>query len=136
MKNKLFTLALMAFTVCALVQCNSKEKDKLEGVWKLQMLEINGTQLSGASLGDWKWEFNEEGGYLTDVAGAREKGLYTLKGDKLTLKSVTNKERPEQVLSITHIDSLYMDLVNADAGKNKSSLHFIKMKESDYEEKD
>ena len=110
-----------------LTQCNHERKEKLEGIWQLQTLEINGTILQGNSLGDWKWEFNEEGGYLTDVAGAREKGLYTLKGNKLILKSVTVKERPEQILNIVQLDSVRLDLVSAD-DKNKSALHFIKIK--------
>jgi hypothetical protein len=113
--------------VILITGCQNKQKDKLEGIWQLRTLEINGTVLQGSSLGNWKWEFNEEGGYLTDVAGVREKGLYTLKENTLTLKSVTHKERPEQVLNIVHLDSLQLDLLSADE-KNKSSLHFLKMK--------
>ena len=121
--------------VIFLTGCHNKQKDKLEGIWQLRTLEINGTVLQGSSLGNWKWEFNEEGGYLTDVAGVREKGLYTLKENTLTLKSVTHKERPEQVLSIVRLDSLQLDLLSADE-KNKSSLHFLKMKENGVVEND
>jgi hypothetical protein len=121
--------------VILLTGCQNKQKDKLEGIWQLRTLEINGTVLQGSSLGNWKWEFNEEGGYLTDVAGVREKGLYTLKESTLTLKSVTHKERPEHVLNIVHLDSLQLDLLSADE-KNKSSLHFLKMKENGVVEND
>lgn len=136
MKNKIPALLLLVLSICLLSQCNNKQKEKLEGVWRLQSLEVNGTVISGKSLGDWKWEFNEEGGYLTDVAGAREKGLYTLKGDKLTLKSVTHEERPEQKLQIISLDSVELHLVSADTGSNKSSLNFIKIKARDYEEEE
>ncbi len=136
MKIKTGVLALLLTALYILTGCNSKQKDNLEGVWRLTNLEINGTNLNGASLGDWKWEFNEEGGYLTDVAGAREKGLYKLRGQTLKLKSVTHKERPEQVLTIVSLDSVNMHLQTADTGANTSNLYFIKMKEREYEEKD
>lgn len=134
MRNRIPALVVLLLSIACLTQCNHKQKEKLEGVWRLQSLEVNGTVIGGKSLGDWKWEFNEEGGYLTDVAGAREKGLYTLKGDKLTLKSVTHEERPEQKLQIIKLDSVELNLVSVDTGPNKSSLHFIKMKARDYEE--
>ena len=127
MKKNTACIISSLLIIFLLTQCNHERKEKLEGIWQLQTLEINGTVLQGNSLGDWKWEFNEEGGYLTDVAGAREKGLYTLKGNKLILKSVTVKERPEQILNIVQLDSVRLDLVSAD-DKNKSALHFIKMK--------
>ena len=127
MKKNITCIITSLLIIFLLTQCNHERKEKLEGIWQLQTLEINGTILQGNSLGDWKWEFNEEGGYLTDVAGAREKGLYTLKGNKLILKSVTVKERPEQILNIIQLDSVRLDLVSAD-DKNKSTLHFIKMK--------
>ena len=126
MRNKITVAGILLLTLL-LVQCNRERKEKLEGIWRLRTLEINGTVISGTSLGDWKWEFNEEGGYLTDVAGAREKGSYTLKGNQLSMKSVTHSERPAQVYQIALIDSVQLNLVTDDA-KNKSSLHFIKLK--------
>lgn len=135
MKKDIISVLSIVFIVFLVSGCGNKQKEKLEGIWQLQTIEINGTVLQGKSLGDWKWEFNEEGGYLNDVAGEKEKGLYTLKGNTLTLKSVTYKDRPEQVLNIVRLDSLQMDLESADQ-KNKSSLHFLKMKESGLVEND
>jgi len=125
----------LVIALLVITGCQNKHKDKLEGIWQLKTLEVNGTTLQGNSLGNWKWEFNEEGGYLTDVAGAREKGLYTLKADTLKLKSVTYKDRPEQSLIIVQLDTVQMDLVSADAN-NRSSLHFLRLKESELGEKD
>ena len=63
--------------------CGDKRKEQLTGIWHLQLMDINGTQLQGNSIGNWLWEFNMEGGYLTDIAGAREKGRYELKENQL-----------------------------------------------------
>jgi len=135
MKKNIIPLTTTLLFLLLLVQCNNNKQEKIEGIWQLQTLEVNGTALNGTSLGDWKWEFNDAGGYMTDVAGAREKGRYTIKADKLILKSLTYKERPEQVLSIIHLDSIQMNLASAD-DKNKSTLHFLKLKDGEREEND
>ena len=131
--KKLIFLSTCCAAIVLLTQCTNPTKKKLEGIWRLQIMKVDSTVLSGPALGDWKWEFNEADGYLTDIAGAREKGFYSVKGDQLTLKSITNKERPEQTLVINHIDSLQLDLTTSD---KKSIMHFLKLKEKDLEEKD
>ncbi len=125
MKKNFATPLLFIFL---LVQCNHNKSEQIEGTWQLQTLEINGTVLKGNSLGDWQWKFATKENYTSVIAGKTEEGLYTLKEGKLTLKSTTYKERPEQILSIIHLDSIQMDLISAD-DKNKSTLHFLKLKD-------
>jgi hypothetical protein len=81
------------------------------------------------------WEFNDKGGYLVNVAGAVEKGTYTISKDKLTLNSVTNEERPDQVFKITKLDSVSMHLF-AESENNKTTLTFVKLKGEATAEKD
>lgn len=126
MLKKNFAVPLLF--VFLLVQCNHNKSEKIEGNWQLQTLEINGTLLKGNSLGDWKWNFASDETYTAIIAGKTEEGFYTFKAGKLTLKSITYKERPEQVLSIVHLDSIQMDLISAD-DKNKSTLHFLKLRD-------
>ncbi len=124
MKRVVFWGVVIAI-VLALSQCKSKSESKLTGVWQLKELQINGTTIQGNALGSWLWEFNEAGGYLTDVAGMREKGAYTYKDSLLTL-SVKNKgNRPDQVYKVERLDSVELYLVSTEK-HNKSSLHFIK----------
>jgi hypothetical protein len=111
---------LLVFSAC--MHHGSKQ---LTGIWQLTVMNMNGTKLEGNSLGVWRWEFNDEGGYLVDVAGAREKGTYTLKDDKLTLKSITYKERPETVYKVAKLDSTQLELI-AESEKNRTTLNFIK----------
>jgi len=113
-----------------LTQCHSNSEKKIVGVWQLKELVVNGTVLQGSSLGNWLWEFNEAGGYLTDVAGMREKGTYTLKDSILSLKLVTEKSQPKQVYKVARLDSVELDLIANDAN-NRQSLRFIKRKVSD-----
>ena len=127
MKKKIFFITIVIMSLLFFTQCESKTKRELTGIWQLQTMNINGTVLDGNSLGNWLWEFNDEGGYLTSVAGVKEKGLYKLKSEILTLQSVTSKERPGQVYVVSHLDSLQMELVSDDK-KNKTTLHFLKLK--------
>lgn len=133
MKKYTATLAL-ALTLLLINSCNSK-KEKLEGIWKLDVMEMNGTQLSGTSLGEWFWEFNEQGGYLVMVAGAKEKGRYQLKGDQLSMKSVTNEQKPETVYKITRLDSAVLNIESI-GEKNHLQLFFIKTDKGETDEKD
>ncbi len=126
MKKLLFVLSVIV-SVVFLTNCQSEQKEKLAGIWKLDVMDINNTPISGSSLGGWLWEFNEEGGYLINVAGAVEKGTYKIDKEELTLSSVTNKDRPAQTYTIAKLDSASMNLVSI-SEKNKTSLSFIKMK--------
>ena len=115
--------------------CNQNDKSKLVGVWKLQLMDINGTKLQGSSLGNWMWEFNKEDGYLSDIAGAKEKGMYKLSGAKLTIMPVKAEKWPERVLTISKLDSTELH-VEAIGEKNKSSMWFIRIKDNAVVEKD
>jgi len=110
-------------------------KQKLLGIWQLQWMEVNGSHLAGNSVGNWLWEFNSEGGYLHNVAGAKEKGIYKLDGKKLMLIPVMGKARVEHDYNIVTIDSVEMDLVLIDK-QSKSELYFLKKAASAVGEKD
>ncbi|MES2620965.1 MAG: lipocalin family protein [Bacteroidota bacterium] len=133
--KKIRLTACIALSFLLIASCENKAKEKLTGVWKLEIMDINNTPLQGSSFGRWLWEFNEEGGYLINVDGAVEKGTYKVDKDKLTLKSITQKERPDQVFTIAKLDSANMNLVSA-TDKNTTSLTFIKMESEDVAEKD
>lgn len=133
MKKIFFAAGVLLFALF-LANCSSEHKEKLTGIWKLEVMDINNTPIRGSSLGNWLWEFNEEGGYLINVAGEVEKGTYKLDKETLTLSSMTNKDRPDQTYSIVKLDSVTLNLVSA-SEKNKTSLSFIKIK-GDAGEKD
>jgi hypothetical protein len=120
--GSVFTLLILL----GLTQCHN-ERQKIKGVWQLQTMVVNGTTIPGTSLGMWLWEFNQSGGYLTDVAGMREKGLYTLTGDQLTLKHAPAKKLPDQVYKVIKLDTAELDLQPTDQGSS-TNLHFIKRK--------
>lgn len=132
--KKQIRIAAIAVLVLLLTQC-SNEKKHIAGVWKMTEMEINGTVLQGSSLGNWLWEFNDEGGYLFNVSGAVEKGKYELKENELSLQSVTIKERPVQKYVVTLLDSVNMQL-SAVGEQNKTSLKFVKTAEGEMEERD
>lgn len=134
MKKLLFVCVVFA-SIFLLTNCQNEGKEKLTGIWKLDVMDINNTPISGSSLGGWLWEFNDEGGYLINVAGAVEKGTYKLSKEKLTLSSVTNKDRPDQTYTIAKLDSASLNLVSA-TEKNKTSLTFIKVSGGEVGEKD
>jgi hypothetical protein len=133
--KKIVAIILQGLFVLILAQCNQKNKSNLIGVWKLQQMEINGTKLQGSSLGNWMWEFNEEGGYLSDIAGAKEKGMYKLSGVNLIIKPVGAEKWPERSFTISKLDSSELRLV-ANGEKNKSSMWFIRVKADAVGEKD
>jgi len=110
-----------------LSQCHNREKQRLVGVWKLNDLDINGTRMTGASLGSWMWEFNAQGGYLVDVSGQREKGVYKLNKDQLTVQITTAPNRPEATYTIARLDSVQM-VLSSITDKNKSTLSFVRMR--------
>jgi hypothetical protein len=128
--KKLIAPVLGLLILIGLTQCRSSQEKKIVGVWQLQELVINGTTLQGSSLGNWLWEFNDAGGYLTEVAGVREKGRYTLKGDALNLKITTEKDRPDQVYKVARLDSIELDLLSIE-NVNKQSMRFLRRKVSE-----
>jgi hypothetical protein len=135
MKKTIYLLLFSSLFLLFVTQCRSKQEKQLVGIWKLEVMEINGTEISGASLGEWLWEFNDEGGYLVMVAGAKEKGKFNVRAGKLTMKSVTIKDRPETSYEITQLDSASLKL-KAISDKNSSSLTFIKINKGETEEED
>ena len=120
-----FSVICLLLISFLLMQCNNKPAQLIEGSWQLQTLEINGTVLQGNTLGNWNWQFDNDGNYNTTVGKAKETGTYTLAENKLTLKSTTYSKRPELVLLVTELDSVQMNLVTA-YEKNKTSLRFLK----------
>src|SRR5436189_70941 len=133
--KKSFVVVRVIESVMFLANCHSERKEKLAGIWKLDVMDINNTPISGSSLGSWLWEFNDEGGYLINIAGAVEKGTYKVDKEKLTLSSVTNKDRPDQIYTIVKLDSVLLNLTSA-TEKNKTTLSFIKVKGEEVVEKD
>lgn len=132
--KKYILITAAALLVLLLTRCGN-EKRHIAGIWKLTEMEINGTVLQGSSLGNWLWEFNDEGGYLFNVSGAVEKGKYDLTGNELSLKSVTVKERPVQKYVVTLLDSVSMELT-AVSEQNKTNLKFVKTAQGEGEERD
>ncbi len=125
MRKPRFSVICLVLISFLLMQCNNKPTQLIEGSWQLQTLEINGTVLQGNTLGNWNWQFDNDGNYNSTVGKAKETGTYTLSESKLTLKSITYSKRPEQVLLVTELDSVQMNLVTA-YEKNKTSLRFLK----------
>lgn len=134
MKKVLFILVVIISTLTA-AQCKTGQKNNLVGIWKLEHMEVNGTIIYGHSLGNWLWEFNDEGGYLTDVAAVREKGRYTLSAKTLTLKAVTTKNKAPQSYNIVKLDSTTLH-ISSTANGTKTDLYFIKVDEGEGVEKD
>ena len=133
MMRKFISSFLTAMLLLGLTQCHNKSENKLVGVWQLQDLTINGTTLKGNSLGNWLWEFNASGGYLSEIAGMRKKGVYTFKDNMLLLNLDPAKKEPDQSYKVTKLDSVEMELISTDT-LNKSSLRFLKRKVSDVSE--
>jgi hypothetical protein len=130
MKGKLIGFILTVMLISGLTQCGHKEQSKMVGVWQLDEMVVNGTMLKGNSLGKWLWEFNASGGFLSDIAGVREKGHYGLKDSVLTLKILVPKDGPSQVYRVIKLDSAELDLFSYE-NRNKSTLRFIKRKMGD-----
>ena len=128
-------VVFLVFSALLLCNCRSEETEKLVGIWKLEILDINGTALRGTSLGNWLWEFNDKGGYLINVAGAVQKGKYTLHNRQLKLDPVGSKEPPGQIYSVAKLDSSALHLVSS-TDKNKTMLFFIKIGSKEIGEKD
>lgn len=127
MKGKLTGVIVLLVLLVSLTQCKSKFERNLVGVWQLQELVINGASLKGNSLGNWLWEFNDAGGYLTDVAGMREKGRYALKDSVLTLKIMIPKDGPTQIYRVLKLDTAALELFSYE-NRNKTTLRFVKRK--------
>jgi len=106
------------------VRCN-RGNEKLEGIWQLQKMNVNGTELDATNMGNWHWEFNDEGGYMINMDGAIEKGTYKLKNKQITFKSTSNTQKPETEYTIAGIDSVQL-ILTAKGAKNSSTLTFIK----------
>jgi hypothetical protein len=126
-----FILPVLGFMlVLSLTQCGNKAENKIVGVWQLEDMVVNGTILQGNALGNWLWEFNRDGGYLTDIAGIREKGVYTLKDGKLALKITSEKKKLDQVYTVARLDSVELDLHSIDTANNQT-LRFMRRKAED-----
>jgi uncharacterized protein (TIGR03067 family) len=122
--KKLRLIVPVLLLLLVVVRCN-RGNEKLEGIWQLQKMNINGTELDATNMGNWHWEFNDEGGYMINMDGAIEKGTYKLKDKLITLKCTTNKEKPEIDYTITNLDSTQL-VLSAKGAKNSSVLTFIK----------
>lgn len=118
-----------------LSQCANKEHEKIVGIWQLEQMNINGTNMDGHSLGEWLWEFNEDGGYMTNVGGETEKGWYKLKDKELKIKITTVENREEQIYLVNLLDSAHLELTSS-GDKNKATIRFLKWKERIGEEED
>ena len=115
--------------VLTITQCHSKEESKIAGVWQLSTAYINGSEIPGASMGNWLWEFNDAGGFLTDIGGMREKGIYTLKDSVLTIRLTNSKAKPNQIYTITRLDTSELDLKSSDTAQVR--FRFIKRSASE-----
>lgn len=133
MKQKL-TIVLFAAALF-LTQCNSKETEKLTGIWRLNYLEVNGTKLDAEALGKPMWEFNNKGGYLINIAGAKEKGEYKVKDENITFQSITYKEKAAQTFLITTLDSTTLKF-ESNTTNNKVVIEFAKVNGGMAAEKD
>jgi hypothetical protein len=126
MKRTLSNYLLPFIALILLSQCADKKKEQLVGIWRLDKVNINGVEIPGNSLGNQLWEFNDNNGYLVMIAGAKEKGKFTLKENKLLLKSLTTENKPETEYRIEKLDSTEMHLA-AEYDKNKSFFSFVKV---------
>lgn len=119
-------VVLIAFvSLLFFTQCNQRGDEKLTGVWQLEQMNINGTEMDGQSLGVWLWEFNREGGFLSNVAGNTEKGWYKLANNKLTVQITSEENRAEQVYSVSKLDSASFEIITTE-GKNNGTLRFVR----------
>lgn len=118
-----------------LSQCTNKENEKIVGIWQLEQMNINGTNMDGHSLGEWLWEFNEDGGYMTNVGGETEKGWYKLKDKELKIKITTVENREEQIYLVNLLDSAHLELAST-GNENKATIRFLKWKEQIGKEED
>lgn len=126
MKN----IVLIAIALFFMAGCQSSTKSPLVAVWQVELIEVNGSEISGASVGKWKWEFNSAGGYMINLSGETEKGKYSLKDDKLTLESITNTDKPATSYQLVTVDSAQL-ILQPISESNKSTIHFIRIGDSD-----
>lgn len=110
-------------------QCTNEQKEKLIGIWRVTDVNLNETVMDVTSFGSWMWEFNDGGGFLINMAGAVEKGTYTIEDNKLSLKSETIKEKPVTIYNVTKLDEKEMELTSSGDAKNKTIIHLIKTNE-------
>ena len=127
--KKIARLLIGLIIVLTITQCHNKDESKIAGVWQLSTAYINGTEIPGGSMGSWLWEFNDAGGFLTDIGGMREKGVYTLKDSLLTIRLTSGKDKPNQVYTVTRLDTAELDLKSREA--NQVRFRFIKRSASE-----
>lgn len=125
MKKLFFSVCILGSSLF-LSQCGNPTKEKLQGIWRVEEVDLNGTVMDATSFGSWMWEFNEEGGYMVNLSGAKVKGTYTAKDKKLTLKPEAEKEQEASVYDIDTLTDKEMQLTTLSSTKNKSTLRFIK----------
>ena len=133
--KKIFSCFLCTLFVLLLTECNNTANEELVGIWKVESLKINDTELPGGGLENWLWEFNEEGGYMINAEGGKEKGTYKRKKNELTLHPVSNAERPDLTYTISHLDSANLKL-SSSTDKSKMYINFVKVNEGEIGEKD
>lgn len=126
MKNNI----LIVIAVFLLAGCGSKTKSDLVAVWQVDLIEVNGSEIPGSNVGKWQWEFNSAGGYMINLSGEKEKGRYSLKENRLSLKSTTNESKPETVFTLVSVDSANLVLQPV-SENNKSTFHFVRIGNSD-----
>lgn len=134
MTKKLLTICTITLLLF-ITRCADKSKEKLLGVWQVTEVNMNGTSMDAGSIGNWWWEFNDEGGYMINLGGVKEKGRYKVSGEELHMQSVTIPDRPETVYHITKIDSVSMQL-DGSTGSNKTILNLVRMKPGEGGEED
>jgi hypothetical protein len=133
--KKIFSYFLCVVFVLLLTECNNTDNEELVGIWKVESLSINDTNLPGGGLENWLWEFNEEGGYMINAEGGTEKGTYKKENNSLTLHPVSNAERPDLTYTISHLDSANLKLSSI-TDKSKMLISFVKVAAGEMGEKD
>lgn len=123
-------LVFIALTLLFMAGCQSSTKSPIVAVWQVELMEVNGSEIQGSSLGKWQWEFNSVGGYMINLSGEKEKGKYSLKDNKLSMKSTTNTDKPETFYQLVALDSVQL-VLQPISENNKSTIRFIRIGNSD-----
>ena len=123
-------LVFIAVTLLFMAGCQSSIKSPIVAVWQVELMEVNGSEIQGSSLGKWQWEFNSAGGYMINLSGEKEKGKYSLKDNKLSMKSTTNTDKPETFYQLVALDSVQL-VLQPISENNKSTIRFIRIGNSD-----
>ena len=107
-------ICILVLTSVVLMSATSSMKKKLEGVWKIETMEIKGLKMHHQQLGLPYIEFNEEGGFLVKVSTSHEKGRYKVKGTTIKLRFLMPK-KPVQTLMVTKLTDTELDYSTSDS---------------------